>query len=98
MPIGAVVHLANENREAAWQAFLELAELYPDNGRIQYYGGLSALNSGRPAEGNAEMAFEQLDIALEEGFGDPNLLRSEAWWNELRTDPRYEAVNARFDL
>jgi CubicO group peptidase (beta-lactamase class C family) len=46
-------------------------------------------------EGDDEAAWTALDEAMDMGFSDANLLRTEPWWQELRESSEYQAVLQR---
>lgn len=56
----------------------------------RYYVG-----AAHASMGHADLALDTLETAIEEGFGDAFLLRSEPWWDDLRGSERFRALAER---
>jgi len=51
--------------------------------------------ASQAAMGHHDLALDLLEQALDEGFGDPDLLASEPWWDPLRGEPEFQALVVR---
>lgn len=84
--LGFALYKAGEMTDAAeaWQRALEL----------DYYPMISAYNvaAAKAILGDVEGAFKQLERAVDLGFSDPELMRSDADFVGIRHDPRFAAL------
>jgi len=53
--------------------------------------------SAYAAMADHDRALELLEQSLDEGFDEPELVRSEPWWDPLREDPRFRALANRWE-
>lgn len=84
--------LHNGNYEAGEEAFRTALELGQWRGWSQYYIAAAQAGAGDP-----DAAWDALNKALEIGFDDANLLRTEPWWQPYRATVEYEKALARLD-
>ena len=75
---------------AALAAFRRAVELGQWSPWSRYY--IAAAHAGA---GETDAAWDALDEALELGFDDSNLLRTDPWWSHLREAPEYRAAMRR---